>query len=160
MRTIPAMLIIPILWLCSTSTAQSSSPHTGITRAQFTSAVQNHEPVDHLTELYGATEEIYFFTELHNLSGKILIHSWEYRGEAVAQVQLRVDGPRWRVWSSRTLTPDRQGPWTVTVMNPAGEVLAERVIEYNPADPALQQGPFKAISPASGSPAQSAFRSP
>lgn len=158
MRTIPAMLIIPMLWCCSITAAESASPHTGIARAQFTSAVRNHEPVDHLTELYGATEEIYFYTELHDHSGQMLIHSWEYRGEPVAVIRLRVDGSRLRVWSSKTLTPDRQGPWTVTVMTQAGEVLAERVLEYNPADPALREKPGGMISPASGSPVQFAFR--
>lgn len=108
-----------------------------VKRAGFSSAILEREPVDNLTELVGNTEQVYFFTELKNLAGQVVVHSWEYQGESVAEVRFKVSGPRWRVWSSKTLTPDMHGSWTVLVLDSAGEILAEKVLDYNPEDPAL-----------------------
>ncbi len=113
-------------------------PDTGsVKRANFSSAIHDREPEDNLTELVGNTEQVYFFTELRDLTGQVVVHSWEYQGETVAEVRFKVSGPRWRVWSSKTLTPEMQGTWTVLVLNTAGEILAEKALDYNPLDPAL-----------------------
>ncbi len=113
-------------------------PDTGqVKRANFSSAIHEREPLDNLTELIGNTEQVYFFTELSNLTGQVVVHSWEYQGETMAEVRFKVSGPRWRVWSSKTLTPEMHGSWTVLVMNAAGEILAEKALDYNPRDPAL-----------------------
>ncbi|MDH3527381.1 MAG: DUF2914 domain-containing protein [Gammaproteobacteria bacterium] len=126
-----AMLAAP---LCTAE----SGPDTGLVkRANFSSDIHEREPVDNLTELVGNTEQVYFFTELRDLAGQVVVHSWEYQGESVAEVRFKVSGPRWRVWSSKTLTPDRHGTWTVLVLNAAGEILAEKALDYNPRDPAL-----------------------
>jgi hypothetical protein len=108
-----------------------------VERAVFSSGVHDREPGDTLTELIGNNEQVYFFTELRNLSGQVVVHSWEYQGETVAEVRFEVSGPRWRVWSSKTLTPEMHGTWTVLVLDVSGEILAERTLDYNPGDPAL-----------------------
>ena len=108
----------------------------GVTRTQFTSAVRDSEPVDNLTEFNnGTAERIYCFTELSNMSGQFVTHSWEYRGEVMSTMRFRVDGPHSRIWSSRRLTPSRPGSWTVLVLSASGEVLAERTLDYNTPDP-------------------------
>ena len=71
------------------------------------------------------------------MTGQLVVHSWEHQGESVAEVRFKVSGPRWRVWSSKILTPDRPGAWTVLVLNAAGEILAEKSLDYNAPDPAL-----------------------
>lgn len=128
---------IPVV-LAATVAAAGPEPAPGIiSRAQFTSGIQDREPVDNLTELIGDTEMIYFFTELRDLTNQLVTHSWEYKGEVVAEIRFRVNGPRWRIWSNRTLTPDRNGHWSVVVMNADGEILAEKILDYNLGDPAL-----------------------
>ena len=113
-------------------------PDTGfVKRTAFSSAILEREPVDKLTELVGNDEQIYFFSELRDMTGQLVVHSWEHQGESVAEVRFNVSGPRWRVWSSKILTPDRPGTWTVLVLNAAGEILAEKSLDYNPPDPAL-----------------------
>jgi hypothetical protein len=126
-----AMLVAP---LC---TAEPGVDTGQVQRANFSSAIHDREPVDNLTELIGNTEQVYFFTELSNLTGQVIAHSWEYQGETVAEVRFNVSGPRWRVWSSKTLTPEMPGTWTVLVLDAAGEILAEKALDYNPHDPAL-----------------------
>ncbi len=135
-RIIPlaALLVMLAAPLC----AAEPGPDTGhVQRASFSSAILDREPGDNLTELIGNTEQVYFFTELRNLTGQVVVHSWEYRGETVAEVRFNVSGPRWRVWSSKTLDPEMPGPWTVLVLDASGEVLTEKTLDYNPRDPAL-----------------------
>jgi hypothetical protein len=125
--------LVPLLLAASSiCAADPSLEHSSIIHTQFTTAIQDREPVDNLTELNnGTAERIYCFTELTNLTGQVVTHSWEYRGEVVSEARFHVDGPHSRVWSSRLLTPDRPGSWTVVIMSATGKVLAERTLDYN-----------------------------
>jgi hypothetical protein len=105
-----------------------------IIRAQFTSAIQGREPADNLVELNGPAGKVFFYTELSGMTDQLVIHSWEFKGESVAEVRFRPDGPRWRVWSSKQMLPTMQGTWTVVVMNASGDILAEKTLDYNPDD--------------------------
>ena len=110
----------------------------GVTRTQFTSAVQSREPVDNLTELSnGAAERIFCFTELSDMSGQIVSHNWVYRGEVMSVARFHIDKPHSRIWSSRLLSPEQPGSWTVVVLTATGEVLAERTLDYNLDEPAF-----------------------
>jgi hypothetical protein len=116
--------------------ADPPTEHPRVMRTQFTSAVRNREPVDNLTDVNnGTAERIYCFTELSNMSGRFVTHSWEYRGEVMGTRRFRVDSPHSRIWSSRLLTPDRPGSWTVLVLSESGQVLAERTLDYNSNEP-------------------------
>jgi hypothetical protein len=117
--------------------AESGADTGHVKRANFSSVIHDREPGDNLTELIGNTEQVYFFTELRDLTGQVVVHSWEYQGETLAEVRFKVSGPRWRVWSSKTLTPEMHGAWTVLVLDASGEILAEKTLDYNPGDPAL-----------------------
>ena len=137
MQRIVLFIAVSAMLAASAGLAEAG-PDTGyVKRANFSSAIHEREPLDNLTELIGNTEQVYFFTELRNLSGQVVVHSWEYQGETMAEVRFKVSGPRWRVWSSKLLTPEMHGSWTVLVMNAAGEILAEKTLDYNLHDPAL-----------------------
>jgi hypothetical protein len=130
-RTVVTLVHL-LLAASSIYAADPSLEHSSIIRTQFTTAIQDREPVDNLTELNnGTAERIYCFTELTNLTGQVVTHSWEYRGEVVSEARFHVDRPHSRVWSSRLLTPDQPGSWTVVIMSATGKVLAERTLDYN-----------------------------
>jgi hypothetical protein len=114
--------------------AQGTSP---VIRALFTTAINDHEPAESMSELNSDTERVFLFTELRDMTGERVIHSWEYKGEVITEMHIDVEGPLWKGWSSKTLTPAMQGTWTVVVMNAAGEILAEKTLDYNPEDPAF-----------------------
>jgi hypothetical protein len=134
-RTVVTLICL-LLAAPSTRAADPPQAHSTVLRTQFTTAIKDREPVDNLTELNnGSAERIYCFTEFTNPTGQVVTHSWEYRGQVVDQAQLHVDGSHSRVWSSRLLTPDRPGSWTVIIMSPAGKVLAERTLDYNLEEP-------------------------
>lgn len=104
-----------------------------VSRATFTRAVVNHEPVDFLTQTGQTQQHLYFFSELKGLTGDTVTHRWEIDGKVVAEVPFAVGGPKWRVWSSYTV--NRKGTWIVRVVNAKGVVLQEKTLVSDPPNP-------------------------
>ena len=99
--------------------------------AQFTSAVEDREPIDQVTFVSTDVRKIIFFSDLRDLTGHQVTHRWIYDGKTVAEVLFDVKGPRWRVWSSKDLLEDWIGDWTVEIVTDAGEVLAAETFTYS-----------------------------
>jgi hypothetical protein len=119
-----------------------------VARAQFTSAVQNHEPVDTLTTLTNDKTHIVFFTELKGMANQKVTHRWEYNGKVMSEVSFDVGGDRWRVFSSKTLDPSWTGEWKVSVVDGNGGTLGASTFTYEAAaakpaaaEPAAPQAP-------------------
>lgn len=118
--------------LASAESEAASESSTGtVARGIFTSDVQNHEPVDQLSEATTDTSTVLFFTELKDFQGETVTHRWEYNGESMAEVKFQVGGPRWRVWSSKNMMPEWEGTWTVSVVNGNGDVVASETLAYS-----------------------------
>lgn len=86
-----------------------------IARAQFTTEIVDREPIDDVVMVPNNQEKIYFFTELINFNGQTIKHRWEYEGKEMALVNFNVEGPRWRVHSSKNIKPEWTGVWSVIV---------------------------------------------
>ena len=108
------------------STGSGALDRGHVARAIFTHAIENREPVDPVSNLVRESGQIYFFTELRDMTGQIARHRWEYNDQIVAEKAFEVKGPRWRVWSWGPVKPDRPGTWKVTVLNDANQVIAEQ----------------------------------
>jgi hypothetical protein len=138
-----------------------------IARAQFTTRVVEREPVDELETVTTEQDEIYFFTDLRDCTGQTITHRWERQGQVLAEVPFQVGGPRWRVYSRKTLQPGMTGEWTVTVLDGEGDALETRRFTYveatapkapQPAETAPEEprGPARpAMKPSSNGPEQS-----
>ncbi len=101
-----------------------------VSRAVFTNAVVNREPVDHFSLLKRDARHVYFFTELKGLTGETIYHRWELDGRIVAETPFEVGGPRWRVWSSHTLNASAYGEWRVSVVDINGHVIDSRTLVF------------------------------
>lgn len=99
-----------------------------VVRSSFTSAINEREPVDSFNETPNDSK-VYFFTELRDMSGQTAVHRWEHNGEVKAEVEFKVGGPRWRVWSSKSFNPQLTGEWKVSVLNGANEVIKEKTLQ-------------------------------
>jgi hypothetical protein len=119
---------------------QAGFSRGSVVRSVFTTEVKDREPVDKLNGTKSDAEHIYFYTELRDMSGQTATHRWEHNGKVAAEVKFNVRGPRWRVWSSKTFAPNAEGEWKVSVLNGAGEVIAEDIVDYS--------GPVAGKSPA------------
>lgn len=124
---------IAALLVCMSALAEppgSAVPDGSVSRAQFTTAVEDREPVDQVLVLHEPVRQVYFFTDLRHLEGRTITHRWEFEGQEVAQKSFNVGGPRWRVFSSKTLQPGQYGEWSVTVVDQSGWPLYIDIFNY------------------------------
>jgi hypothetical protein len=117
---------------------QSDSPANdspgSVTRAQFTSGMRGHEPINRVAAVFSAHGQVftldgrplpalYYFTEVKGMDGERVIHRWEYQGVTVEKAEFEVGGDRWRVYSKKALPPTAEGNWRVVVTDAQGNVL-------------------------------------
>ncbi len=126
------------------STAEASAPemmaNTGtVSRASFTSAVENREPTDQLSSINNNQGEIMYFTELRDMAGQSVTHRWEHNGKVMAEIPFNVGGNRWRVYSSKKLDPSWTGPWKASVISANGETMSVSTFNYEAAPQADAQ---------------------
>ena len=126
--------VIFLLLLCMTAPHAGETTDSPVARAVFTTAIENTEPVDSLSELRSDAEQVFLFTEFRDMTGDAVVHTWEHKGAVVARVCFHVEQPNVRLWSGRLLTPDMQGSWRVVVTNASGKILTEKTLDYNPDD--------------------------
>jgi len=112
-------------------TLPESAPEQGVALAQFTTAVEDREPVDAIAFLENEARDIVFYSDLRGYAGETITHRWEYQDQVMAEVPFVVRGNRWRVWSSKQLLPAWIGDWTVSVVKADGEVIAAESFSYN-----------------------------
>jgi len=101
-----------------------------VMRSIFTTQIDNREPVDKIKQVPEKSNDVFYFTELRDMSGQTAKHRWEYKGKVIAEVKFNVRGPRWRVWSKKSFIPGWSGDWKVSVINGANEVISEEVIAF------------------------------
>ena len=122
-------LLVIFLWSGAVK-AQDAENKAHVARAQFTTEINEREPVDHVVLLGSEAEKVYFFTDLRNLNGQRVKHRWEYNGQVEAEVEFNVASDRWRTFSSKTMDVNKLGEWTVVVVDEQGWPLKAVVFEY------------------------------
>jgi hypothetical protein len=117
---------------CSTThSGNSSRKQAGhVERAIFTTAIKNREPTNNISKLRNNREKIYYFTDLRNMQGQKIKHRWIYKGKVMAEVEFKVKGPRWRVFSSKRLDRGWLGKWTVSTVDRGGRTLSQNSFSY------------------------------
>ena len=103
-----------------------------VVRAAFTTSIVDREPQGTISELTTEHNKVYYFTELSGMTGRRIIHRWEYKGKVMAEIPFEVRGPRWRVYSVKSLLPSWTGEWTAATVDEDGRVLALNTLEYKP----------------------------
>ena len=129
--------------------AEQSRTAGSVTRATFTTAVAEREPVGSIDKLTADTDKVYYFTELRGMAGQTVTHRWEYNGKVMAEVPFTVSGPRWRVYSSKNLQEGWTGEWKVSVIDQAGSTLAVNTFTYEKAAAAPASADTAPASPPS-----------
>ncbi len=130
-----------VLIIGATATAQESG---SVAKSVFTTEIVDREPVNDLNSVSSDIKQIYFFTDLRNMSGKRVTHRWVHSGETRAEISFDVVGPRWRVYSSKNLVDEWVGDWTVEVVNSAGTVIHEDSFVYSKGAGMMQTAPSTA----------------
>ena len=116
--------------LTSSSSIALDWPHENLSNAEFALEIKERTPLNIVEELDNSFGKIYFFTNIRNLQGQRVKHRWIYNNKVMAEVEFDVNGPRWRVWSSKNLWPTWLGEWTVEVINSKDEVFFKKEFNY------------------------------
>ena len=93
----------------------------------------DREPQDSLHSLSNDTLRVFYFTEIRDAAGETVVHRWEWNGRVMAEVPFEVGGPRWRIFSSKSLDPNWLGEWTVSLVDASGRVLGSDQLSYESA---------------------------
>ena len=102
-----------------------------VIRAMFTIGIDNREPVIMVDSIdSGSYTSISFFTELQDLTSHNVTHQWTFDDQVMFEKTFEVKGPRWRIWTSKTLIPSWTGSWTVNVLDDDRSVLTSKSFEY------------------------------
>ncbi|HEV7165715.1 MAG TPA: DUF2914 domain-containing protein [Gammaproteobacteria bacterium] len=107
-----------------------------VNKAQFTSAVTNHEPTDDLKTLDNSHTQIFFYAVLNNLQDQEVTFRWTYNGVTQAEVKQTPKYPHYRTYTSKQLDASKLGTWTVDVLDSSGATLATKTFDYTKADAA------------------------
>jgi hypothetical protein len=144
----------PVASQPATQPAAEARPKSAgtVARAQFTSAIQDREPTDKVSNLLNDKSRIYFFTEIKDAPNQKITHRWEHDGKVVSETSFDVGGSRWRVYSNKTLDPKQTGEWKVSVVDEAGSTLGSSSFVYDDAAkasvPSQPAAPAAAAQPA------------
>ena len=118
------VFLIASVFLCQLSYAKQPSK---ITRAFFTTKIDNREPIDQALILSNKAKEVFFFSELRHFDGKTIIHKWIYNDKVQSVVKFKVKGPRWRIYSKKEVKPDQLGKWSVIIQEEHGQSIKASV---------------------------------
>lgn len=104
-----------------------------VVRAQFAWGIKEKEPAGEIRSpailQRGDSVALYFFSELKGMNGQTLTHQWSHNGTVAVSKNFRVDGDRWRVFSSKQLNSDLLGEWKVAIRDSNGNNLGEFVLD-------------------------------
>ncbi len=141
---------------------QVSTPEAAVTpegyveSSTFTTGIADRAPQDTINTLGNDQRKIFYFTDVRDMTGQTLTHRWEFNGQIMAEVHFEIGGPRWRVYSSKTLEPAWLGDWTASAVDSDGLTLSSNTFSYTPAKPAPQAMAPKETVPPPASPASPA----
>jgi hypothetical protein len=122
---------LAVLALVAVAANPAVAANGTISRAQFTSAVLDREPIDEIASIDSNTGSVFFFTEFRNFEGTNASHRWIYNGEVRFELSFKVRGSRWRVYSQKTLPAEWLGDWQVEVVAEDGSVLGTYELKHS-----------------------------
>ena len=73
-----------------------------VNRAQFTTSINDREPVSMIDSLDSSVgNSISFFTEISDMAGQTVTHQWTHQDKIMFEKTFEVKAERWRIWTSK-----------------------------------------------------------
>ena len=96
--------------------------------------VIDRAPVDAGTSFPASVGKLFCFTKITGaLNPTHITHVWSFDGTERARVELAVNSPSWRTYSSKNIESLEVGAWRVEVIDSAGNVLQTLNFEVTPS---------------------------
>jgi hypothetical protein len=126
------ILLIIILALPVVGLAQSAG-QLQVAEAAICRDVVNREPVDGGIKFPLSVGKLSCLTKINGVEGSSKItHVWYLGDEERFRVDLTVNGPTWRTFSTKAIRTGDAGSWRVDVVDSAGAVLKSIPFEVTP----------------------------
>ncbi|MDR8390166.1 DUF2914 domain-containing protein [Aliifodinibius sp. S!AR15-10] len=98
-----------------------------VSTIEFGTDIEDRNIVNVDSVFTSSVERVYCFTQVDGAEKTTTItHVWYYGNEEKARVELPVNGPNWRTWSSKFILENWLGEWSVDILDSSGEVLATK----------------------------------
>jgi hypothetical protein len=129
---LPVILLITILAFPAAGLAQSAG-QLQVANAAVCRDVVNREPVDAGTTFPLSVGKLSCFTKVTGAEGSTKItHVWYLGDKDRFRIDLPVNGPTWRTFSTKAMRPGDAGSWRVDILDSAGAVLKSVPFEVTP----------------------------
>jgi hypothetical protein len=106
-----------------------------VSRFQITDRIRRREPVGSIEDIREDSKvaglvRVIVFSSVSNLAGQRITYRWRRGDQIFAEVPVSVGGNSWRSYSSKYLSNDMRGRWTVELVDKSGTVLALTEFDY------------------------------
>ena len=96
--------------------------------------VIDRAPVEAASSFPASVGKLFCFTKITGaLNPTHITHVWSFDGTERARVELEVNSPSWRTYSSKNIENHEVGAWRVEVVDSAGNVLQTLNFEVTPS---------------------------
>jgi hypothetical protein len=99
-----------------------------VSRAIFTTSLNEREPVNDLESVEYGEKTIFFFSQVLNANNTTVTHLWTYNDVEIARVNLNIGSDNWRTWSSKQIWHLAPGEIKVQVLDADNMILAEKIL--------------------------------
>lgn len=123
--------------------AESGYVAKNLAQAQFTTRVNKRVPVNDIKDLSTEFNKVYFFTDIRDCKGCRIEHQWWFKGNKVSSVDGKPKYDRYRWWTSKTLTDDKVGDWTVKLIINGKMTFSKTFTYYKTTYSQRQQEPVQ-----------------
>ena len=129
-ETIPAQEVAP---------AQQATPVQELSNLQVevgavSRDVIDRAPVEAGNSFPASVGKLFYFTKITSASHPTHVtHVWSFDGTERARVELAVNSPSWRTYSSKIIESHEVGAWRVEVVDSGGNVLQTVNFEVTPS---------------------------
>lgn len=125
-----AILTLVAILIGALNPAWADSFDGQVSRAFFTTRLKNKEPANEVLILENNNRNVFFFSEVQNMKGKIIFHRWEYGGEMIHEKKFQVATNSEKLLSKYKLSPDSTGEWMVVIADERGWPIKAVMFKY------------------------------
>jgi len=101
-----------------------------ISQALFTTKLKKNKPTNEVMVLDNTIKELYFYSEVTDMQGKIVLHRWEHSGVKMFEQKFTVKHKTQPLVSKHMLDPNKTGEWMVVVTDESGWPLKAVMFKY------------------------------
>ncbi len=104
---------------------QTNESTVKVSSSAICTSVSERMPEGINNEFSADVEKVYYWTKIDNAQGQKIKHVWKKGDTVLSEVELSINSPSYRTWSSKTIYSDIKGQITISVIDESGKVIKE-----------------------------------